>query len=1183
MNKSLRISLLACALFSKVLHAELPFLPPDCVVTGKVTQTEAGLVAAASETERSTARLEGSIPDEMPVFVLKGRTGKGKHPLTIELQDAEGKSSSLHIRALDHKIGENVYEDAYLSIGGLGGWNSYYVRPNPNFYHRNEWPNRVEAWKKLPPASEHPFTVELRPVDGGKVEVWIDKQFIRLQEGGVPVSYKVYLAPGSTVHSLELTQTVDEKYRTLPVEWQAREGKFANAQLKFDGKTPMPEAFRKWGDKPIKGIAVGGLGSFNKWATDDLQNFFWRRNALNNMPEQRMFTVPQATYSHAWVLCAVEENGLNEFTFRLTRYGNSRGNAVADTLVEVSEKSAKKVGSVRYGDKSREAALWLVRVPVRNGMIQDVLHNDTKRATGMGTHEYLDVELLDPMENVEESQVFPPPSKLVKRAWKPTDPEMKDYDIYTAWPEPQTSGVHVFGIALEKSPVEMEVLSNTGVQAFYAAENPEFLARVKAHEAGTYQVEWDVADISEKIVESGKSTVTLKAGEEQIVRIPVKQGNGWYALRVRLSDSVERIDYRSSFVMLPPDTRKAGYESPFYGWWFQKNQGSDAKLEEVGPLLQKLGIRRVELTEEMPESLTQKYGFTNSTIGFAYVGGGRALRDFRDGKLTLKEAVAMHEEFIQKHLDLWPSIDRMLVFHESGSTGAPYPPSELWGAPAVNYASNGGDATSPEALLRAQGGSETQIAATDDKSREAWEKNWPKRIEYLTAMSKMVREKFPQLKMQWGNDGDSLGIMGELFRQKFPRKYMDTVATEDLGQTFAPERVLIGAFHSAWFLRELARKMGYGDVPLTACTEWIGRMTERLGPQKQAEWKARDGLIALAYGFDTISIAGINDASSAYYYSIWGGGGLTGRYPIMAPKPSYAAIATLTQVLDSAKFVRFVPSGSTVLYVQEFQRGDEWIYAVWTPRGERDVTLTFDGDSKRRIIDLYGREITKTGESVKAVASTGVRYFVSKEQLKSVELGSTRFPDDLPPKESLQEIPLDSLAKVEIIDFPTIGEQSRLRPENIPQKRQGKFEIREVEDPEMGACLEIELIPEKELRWDMEHEYVALKLKSPVTTKAKNAGIWIKGNGSWGDVDLWKTQSWGPWATNGNLHIRWPGEQTMNFEGWNFVRYPYYDWIREINNSVQGLILTFPRKALVGTDMQPVENLKVRIKKIVLF
>ena len=213
---------------------------------------------------------------------------------------------------------------------------------------------------------------------------------------------------------------------------------------------------------------------------------------------------------------------------------------------------------------------------------------------------------------------------------------------------------------------------------------------------------------------------------------------------------------------------------------------------------------------------------------------------------------------------------------------------------------------------------------------------------------------------------------------------------------------------------------------------------------------------------------------------------------------------------------------------------------------------------------------------------TGPQYLVSKERLKDIVLGATAFPEDPAPKEIEQEIPLQSANEVEVTSNPMLQDISQKDTGRVPKYRQAKCEIREVNDPEMGQCLEIELIREGEV-WDMEHEYVALKLKTPVKTTAKNAGIWIKGNGSWGNVDITKAQGWGPWATNTNLHMQWSGNQTLNFDGWNFIRYPYYDWSHKENNAVTGLVIALPRKALAGTEMQPVENLKVRIKKIILF
>jgi hypothetical protein len=1186
-SQVITITALALTAFSSNAIAQIP--PPTYEIkSGQSTQADGWLNI------QTRSVLEMPVAAEANSITLVGRTGKERSAISIAFLGADGKAvvsadgkamPPLTLTAADLKLHADpaTYPDTYLQLNHPL---RYFVRPNLKYYKPDHRKKVVEKWDTLPAASDHIFNLELRRDSKGVYRLWMDGQFMQEYSFSAVSSLRVTLAPGASLREISANQSNPTSRVLLPVAKFPKAGAMTEAKLEIDPNAALPADLKlENGLRPS--IAVAGLSQFESMVVDDLQSYYWRRNAADSLPEQRMFTVPLASYSHAHILAASEYDPakVNAFTFRVTRYGLSRGNAVADTIVNVpsenatNSSNAQRVGTVSYGGK--RTPLWLLKVPVKNGIIQDILHDDTKKNDVMGTYKYLDVELMDPLYNVEKAEAFPPSHEKIGRAYTPTSPSYTGYDYYGSILPPQNSGVHIFGISLEESAAQMQVRPNIGHQAFYASDKPQFDAKVTADKAGEYSVQWEYADVDGKIVKTDKKSIRLAAGAESTLSAPVTEGVGWYAARFRLTNGNEElIDYRTSFVMLPPDTRKAGLESPFYGWFFNNHGADKMTLDEVGPLLQRLGMRRTDLPDTMPESVTlPKYGFTNATVGFAYRGGGKALADFRDGKITLEEAVNMHEEHIRHHLQLWPSIDRMLVFHESGSRGAPFP-SELWGVPATNY-KHIDNVNSPEALL-SQGGVETPAQAS---ARVEWEKNWPKRIEYLNAMAKMVRAKFPKLKMQYGNDGNSMGILGELFRQKFPREYIDTIASESLGQTMAPERDTLDSMQDGWYVRELARKMGYGDVPITATTEWIGRMTERLGRQKQAEWKVRDGLLALAYGYDTISIGGINDASDGYYYSIWANGGLNERYPTMAPKPAYAAVATLTRVLDRAKHQRFVPTGSTVMYLQEFQRGNEWVYVAWAPRGEREITLTFPNAVARKLTDLYGRESTLSGASVKLKASTSVQYLVSPTKLTTRALGEASFPEDKAkvPEKTQEEITLDSL---EVINITSDKFRENASAKwDLGKMVEGDFDIREVNDPEMGKCIEIELKPNRQVRLG-EKEYVTLKLAKPITTTAKNAGMWIKGNGSWGEVDFVKNH-WGPWADNGNLHMRWPGDVSMNFDGWNFLNYPYYFWTNTTGayatTVISGLRITFPRTTLVGTERGPVENQKVRIKSIVLF
>src|SRR4029077_15529304 len=102
------------------------------------------------------------------------------------------------------------------------------------------------------------------------------------------------------------------------------------------------------------------------------------RTSLDGMKESLHFSVPQAFYHRAWVLCAVDPDVKKDavLTTRLTRFGIwGRGGARADTTLTLprfdentgDEKPGdriEQVGSVEYtaGQKQIKAPLYLVRV-----------------------------------------------------------------------------------------------------------------------------------------------------------------------------------------------------------------------------------------------------------------------------------------------------------------------------------------------------------------------------------------------------------------------------------------------------------------------------------------------------------------------------------------------------------------------------------------------------------------------------------------------------------------------------------------------------------------------------------------------------------------------------------------------------------------------------------------------------
>lgn len=1107
-------------------------------ITGEVEEVDGWVKAKAP------VKVAASVGQGSDLIRLRAKSGLDKAGITIDLRDEKGAVQTVGIRAEDIKLGWGAHSDkqlpdATLQLSWPGKWpnnkGTYFVRPNMEIYNDARRNEVFKTWNTLPAASQQIWTLELRR-NASVIQLWLNGQFMNELVLESPLaSVEVKLAAGAALGELTVGKAApDTDLLRLPTQNYSRPVAMADATVKLLPDAKLPSELALPEQAGAASISIGGLSRIPA-RSDDLVSFTWKRSAVDSLAESRLFSVPLETYSHAQLLCAVEESsaGVPAFTARLTRYGTSRGDAFADTTVNLPQNGSapnpnfRKVGEVSYGPANarKTVPLWLVRVPLKNGLIQDLLYDDKSKGIVYGTYKYLEFEVLDPIKNADSDEAFPPSLSVTGRTW---------------WPAAKSS-VHLFGAALERSPAALDVRANTPVQVFYASDKPEWQAKVEARVAGSYSVQWEFADVEGKTVVSGKQNVELTADKlSGVVKVPVTVGNGWYSTRFRLLDSKgeEQIDQRSSFVFLPPDTRKAGFESTFGTWWFHWAHGGEPNLEKVGPLLQRAGLRHTNLPESLPEATTQKFGVTGWAVPWKVT-----------LKPTMQEMMDAHEAHIRKHLSLWPSTNKVMVWWESGALGAPAP-SEIWGE-------------APPAM---------DAKATSD---------WKFRVEYVTALAKMVRAKFPNLKLQYGNDGNSMGIIAGLLRAKFPREYIDTIATEDLGQMIIPERAVPDSLQSLWFLKETARKFGYGDVPVTSAYEWLNRSTTTVGLKAQAEWHIRDALHAEAYGLDTISLGTIHDAGGGYFHSLWGAGGLTRRYPQMEPKPVYAAIATHTQVMDGAKFQRVIPTGLLSLYLLEFRRGNEWIYALWTPRGSRVVTLRLAANS--RLVDMYGRERTNQGADVPLEVSTAPQYVVTSSRMASVVTGKAAFPEDRAPEKPFIVDPMNKSANWTVTtDEPKWMEQNK----NIPHTTAGNFTLTEVNDEEMGACLELELKP-KTLRWELEQEFVTLKLKTPVVGAGpyKNAGFWVKGNGGWGEVKLMVQADKTAFPTPGFYSYEaWTGASSISFDGWNFMNFAVGQderWTPQ--GTVTGLIITMPQHKLHLTEMQKVPSLKLRLKGLAVY
>lgn len=1014
--------------------------------------------------------------------------------IEIGFKFADGKTQTLlgvvkadEIKRTVEKDGKKLLvgtpmPDAFIEFRGAGLVFQNHVRPNLARYTEAQREELAKTWDASPAATQHWTALEVRALGTG-AELWMEGRFCgRLASESKLVEVTFQFAEGGAVRGHQTTVQADTGlFLPLDVKHIARPGAMKDASVS------LKPGLQQIGAVPL--IVGDGATNADVGVVKEMQglrgleeNQNTSRTSLDGMPESLHFSVPQAYYQRAWVLCAVDLDASKDpvLTTRLTRFGIwGRGGAMADTTLTLPRGAEKPgagvdvVGSVNYAANGKQITLplYLVEVNLKTGEILDTLAETNDAYAPMKIGPYLDFEFLGKMGGIDLQ---------IDRRRKPLPTSV--------------SAVHVFGVTLERSPVELRLKQSQIGNIFHNDEAPETSFALHAEIGGRYTLRWEISDVAGQVLKSDARSVAMKAGEDADITLPLAMPElGWYGLRIKLSDESARVifEHEGAFALLGQDTRTAGYESPFGTWWFGSAHYATSDINVAGPLLLKAGMRRTTpYWTKVTEADLAPWKVTLNQIKWPF-----RLADLDDWPA----AEARAEKAISDMLVRFPHCQFIDLFHESYHPGA-YPP-ELYDA---KY--------EPK---------DTAQAKQDERLYELGVK-----------AAKFIRAKFPQLKIIAGNSGGSSGMLAVLLRRGFPRELIDYIGSETTGQSFSPEKLSPWTTAGIWLMGETARKFGY-DVPMSGCFEFTYRAERDIGPQRLAEWYTRDMLFGLANRFATISPAGIEDVGNSYYDTLWGAAGLCQRRPLYYPKPAYVALATLTKVLDSVQLVRQMDTGSSSAYVLEFQRAGRRIYAVWTPRGQCEMQFEFNADTTLTSVSFYGQSapMKTTGKRFTVMASPAVSYIVSPVTADRVSAGRRSF--DSPP------------AGTQVVDSMNDLARWRLDPAEQPiteaTRKPGKFELRRVNDADQGACLELELKHVGDVP-AVVGEYASLRLKepAPVPGRPHSVGMWVKGDSSWGRVFWEITDANGErWRSSGGYDGGdWGNYSSIDFDGWCFMTFP---------------------------------------------
>ncbi len=872
------------------------------------------------------------------------------------------------------------------------------------------------------------------------------------------------------------------------------------------------------------------------------------------VPHRVLLDLPVADYQtvHLLATCDDDTNFSPTVTFRVGAFGGGQNQVLTHdftaTVPRASEKNPLPFLNTPAG------RIFLLTVPLNKAIAQDFPNQPTLT---------LDV------------------TKELRLAVRQPDPCR-----YNVRPLGLPSGVRIFGMTFQYSPIQMSVGSKEAGHVFNEPQTPEFqvtLRRLLGNNRPCV-IEALARDSYGNETTASVTNITFPPAGTVTVSLPVPVASrGYFDLAVKLRSGRQVLLTRqTSFARLPRDTRKYRSESPFGTWDFGGAHFTSDDPGVSGPLHAKAGLR---------------YGmFHHSDEDRAKYGVLRG----NDAKLSAIQVEELAEKI--RATPGTPPPERLMIFHENAISG-----THITRTPDF-FTGRG-----PYALNEKEHTTFTNMWATAETTARA------------------IRKHFSKTEIYFGNGAPQL--LEEFLRHKFPAELLGSRGNEcgnfmRMPETQPPDAVANNS--GLWMDRALLDGYGYPGTPLRQCYEMCYPSTNpgNLSPTTQARYLVRHMMHSLAWRIPIIRPSCIMDVGNSYYFSNWGACGLCYAMPDVRPKPSYVAMATLTLVLDGATFTRMAPTPSPVIYAFEFKKKDGGhVTCLWTLRGTREVTVA--NVAGATLTDLMGTETALAGGTFTISADP---VFLATPNPPGAITAGPAVQEARPEGRSFVVSPLDKLADwtIETANSLELETYNPMEP-----RRKGDFAYAETASFEGEAnvlAVQAKLpVPGKEFL----PMYSVLKHNTGVAIPGEptRIGLMVNGNGGWGRVIVELQDAAGQrWISIGAEEsgepTRWLADMlspeefaklkgsnradwntndawqrgSVNFDGWRYLSFPLpgnypgegYHWPYNSQWRASGdgvvaypltlkkLIVTMPEKILYGTEYKAVPRPAIYLKDLMV-
>jgi hypothetical protein len=738
----------------------------------------------------------------------------------------------------------------------------------------------------------------------------------------------------------------------------------------------------------------------------------------------------------------------------------------------------------------------------------------------------------------------------------------KQVRIYRGFPDPTyysmhgaglPSGVHVWGITLERPAVEVDFQPDQVAHIWTAPAQPSYTAKVKNTTQAPQPVELQLSTASHDGSEKTtlRKTVQLAGGAGEAVKLPLAlKRHGYHAVELKVRSAGEEHTQTRSLAFLHPDTRERGNwaegKGPIFGMWdWNGGHLTISGLDRLKVLAQ-VGMESSMGSFAQLPTEDQKFLESIGAKSFFLAYQLSMTKDTLGGKEWDPKKPAEMQEALIKWLKSQP-------YAKPSKINEP----EL----AVFFAEPLLGPISYMSLPEYYGDPPYQMTADE---RAAYKKY----LDQFVIAARAIKKEWPHAKclMPWGIANFPIPFLRE---SKEATALMDGPAIDQVLFERMPEMQLHQVtFSSAmWQLRQEWLKTGK-PWPRLITIEGPGTSPARPGAvtaQEEADHTIRAVLILAS--FNTTRFLGWPGASHCAGY--WGeqhyGGGLCEPIPLLSPRPVYSSYATMTRQLNRMNFVKAVPTPSLTTFCMQFKhyKTGEVLHVLWTLRGTRPVALDVPPGNTVTVFDSMDNIIHAPVKDGKLDLSLGTSpiYVRGLSGDAKATLGPPEHSDAKPGPHSV------SLAEIGDGSWKLSTERDQEYEDNhreFIRRFPGQFSIHPTAGPDgKGRALALRLEKQPKERRTMPF-YTTLVPSKPIVIpgKASHLGLWAKAASDWGRVVYCLRDAKGErWLSIGKKD-EWNVDDThnwsaFNYDGWRYLTFELpanapYDVYREAGTTFWG-------------------------------